>query len=351
MESSNQSPGIRTRILIISDTHGADSLPGSKPLPPVDVAIHCGDLTEESKLAEYQATINLMNKITAPLKIVIAGNHDFTLDTPVFRRKIAEIPPPVDTAVLHREYGAPSQARQLLLDAAAQHNITFLDREGTHRFVLPSNNARLTLYASPFTPGAEDWAFQYDRADGHAWDLTQDVDVVVTHGPPRGIFDRTASAERIGCAGLFAAVSRARPRLHCFGHVHRGWGARVVRWRRSRAASDAAAADASSSPSAAAAPAAADHFTDIDHERSVVVEDLARLSAGRYDSPEVVREKEAKRRAGFERGYASTSHCAGDERPLRAGEETLFVNAAIKGDDGDGDQHLSWIVDIELPEA
>ncbi|KAI8274479.1 putative rhamnogalacturonate lyase C [Colletotrichum sp. SAR 10_99] len=347
MDGSTPIPEIKTRILIISDTHGASSLPGPQPLPSVDVAIHCGDLTEESKLVEFQKTINLMKSINAPLKIVIAGNHDWTLDTPIFKSKIAEIPPPVDMALVHAEYGTFNQARDLLLSSSAT-DITFLQHQGTHRLTLP-NGARLTLYASPFTPSTEDWAFQYDPREeaSRQWDVSDDVDVVVTHGPPHGVLDRNAGGERIGSAGLFAAVRRAKPRLHCFGHVHRGWGAKLVRWRRSERAAlaDGLAAGEGHGPAAAAS-----HFADIDHEKSVAVESLAGLTPGRFDGADVIAEKRRKMEEGLRRGYFTTSHCADDERPLVPGEDTLFVNAAIKGD-GEHPQHLPWIVDIELPKA
>ncbi|KAK2755380.1 metallophosphoesterase domain-containing protein 2 [Colletotrichum kahawae] len=312
--------GIKTRILIISDTHGASSLPGSQPLPPVDVAIHCGDLTEESKLVEFQNTMILMKSIDAPLKIVIAGNHDWTLDTPIFKSKIAEIPPPVDMALARTACTLP-------------------------------NGARLTPYASSFTPSTEDWAFQYDPREeaSRQWDVGDDVDVVVTHGPPHGVLDRTAGGERIGSAGLFAAPRRAKPRLHCFGHAHRGWGAKLVRWRRIEGAAlaDGLAAGEGQGPG----PAAASHFADIEHEKSVAGESLAGLTPGRFDGVDVIAEKRRKMEEGLRRGYFPTSHCAGDERLLIPGEDTLFVNAAIKLGDGEQPQHLPWIVDIELPKA
>lgn len=36
--------------------------------------------------------------------------------------------------------------------------------------------------------------------------------------------------ESVGCAHLFSAVRKARPKMHVFGHVHEGYGAEVVRW-------------------------------------------------------------------------------------------------------------------------
>jgi 3',5'-cyclic AMP phosphodiesterase CpdA len=77
---------VPTRFLILSDTHGEDVL---IPNLPVDVAIHCGDLTDESKLDEFRQSVQLLERINAPPKLVIAGNHDFTLDTGNFREKVA----------------------------------------------------------------------------------------------------------------------------------------------------------------------------------------------------------------------------------------------------------------------
>ncbi|KAB8239739.1 uncharacterized protein BDW43DRAFT_259020 [Aspergillus alliaceus] len=44
------------------------------------VAIHFGDLTTESKFEENRAAIRLLANINAPLELVIASNHDITLD-------------------------------------------------------------------------------------------------------------------------------------------------------------------------------------------------------------------------------------------------------------------------------
>jgi len=47
-----------------------------------------------------------------------------------------------------------------------------------------------------------------------------DVHVVMTHGPPLSVRDRTYRGEHVGCKHLLRAVARARPLLHCFGHIH-----------------------------------------------------------------------------------------------------------------------------------
>ncbi|OTA87555.1 hypothetical protein M434DRAFT_35304 [Hypoxylon sp. CO27-5] len=50
-----------------------------------------------------------------------------------------------------------------------------------------------------------------------------------------------------------------------------------------------------------------------------------------------------------QQGYAGTSHCTGDQAPMQAGLQTLFVTAAIEGTTGEYPIHLHWVLDTELP--
>ena len=86
MEGIKRPSSVNTRFLILSDTHGIEFGPEVVPLQRADVVIHCGDLTQGSTLAEYRATIRLLESLQAPLKLVIAGNHDWTLELPKFKR-------------------------------------------------------------------------------------------------------------------------------------------------------------------------------------------------------------------------------------------------------------------------
>ncbi|KAK3352429.1 Metallo-dependent phosphatase-like protein [Lasiosphaeria hispida] len=322
--------GIKTTFLLLSDTHAKNGV--AVPDLPVDVAIHCGDLTDGSKIREFETTLALLRSIEAPLKIVIAGNHDFTLDEPVYQEK-------ADTArrlfsitpeLMRREYGNPGDAHRLI--SQEPEGIHFLD-EGTHYFRL-SNGADLTVYTSSFTPSIEaDWGFQYRRGDNHDFAIHSKVNVVITHGPPKGVLDMTNSRQRGGCEQLFAAVARARPLLHCFGHIHEGWGGKLVAWR---------GTEPSENPS---------HFTDIDNGASSVIETLATIEPRQSDSAEMKLEKECRLRSLTEEGYRRTSHCSQGESPARQGQTTLFVNAAIQSGDEDGRPQLPWVVDIELPRS
>ncbi|KAJ5088270.1 hypothetical protein N7456_011886 [Penicillium angulare] len=302
---------IQTRFLIISDTHGLEAFPTSISSQYFDVVIHCGDLTTESKLDEYKASIHLLGTINAPLKITIAGNHDFTMDIPAFQKKVAEAQPPLDVALVKKTYGYAGEAKGLF---SQDTGITFLE-EGTCEFKL-KNGALLRVYASPYTPSLGDWGFQYHPNHGHDFSI-HDVDVAITHGPPKGVFDMTHSRERAGCPFLFEAIAKARPRMHCYGHIHEGWGAKLVTWRQKP----------SLKPS---------HLTDIDNERSLLIEKLSAIRQGINTAPTT--------------DYFSTSHCFSDPNPLQWGSQTLFVNAAIEGEASLPVQP-AWIVDLDLPSA
>lgn len=316
---------VRTRILIISDTHGESTI--VRENERADVAIHCGDLTEESKIAEFRTAIQLLRSLDAPLKLVIAGNHDFTLDTPAFMQKVSEAAQPLEPELVRREYGGYGEARRLLQEAS-NDGIVFLE-EGHHQFAL-GNGASMSVYASPFTPSQGGWGFQYSPEKGHEFSISKSTDIVISHGPPHGIMDYTEAKVRAGCPNLFGAVARARPRLHCFGHIHEGWGARLVAWR----------AEPSGKPS---------HFTDIDNGRSTVIAKLSGLIPGEFDTAESAAEKQKKAQHYVRDGCCRTSHCSGDQLPLQFGAETLFVNAAIQGSRPDLPIQPAWLVEIDLP--
>ncbi|KAK4504665.1 hypothetical protein PRZ48_002626 [Zasmidium cellare] len=238
---------IQTSFLIISDTHGDEKV-AEKLLHldrDVDVAIHCGDLTEGANMSEFRSALQLLKGIKAHLKIVIAGNHDWTMDNLTFDRKIREY---VDRETKHGEFtqgdqdlldksfGARGEAKCLFESAEAKAaGIIFLD-EGTHHFTL-ANGANLQVYASPYTCSREaDWGYQYTPSEEHEWSIPAGIDIAITHSPPRGVLDlidkeRRNGDLRAGSPSLFAAIAHSKPKVHCFGHIHESWGSKMVTWR------------------------------------------------------------------------------------------------------------------------
>jgi 3',5'-cyclic AMP phosphodiesterase CpdA len=63
------------RLFCISDTHNTHPV-----LPPGEILIHAGDLTEIGSFDEVQAELNWLSDQPHKYKVFIAGNHDVLFD-------------------------------------------------------------------------------------------------------------------------------------------------------------------------------------------------------------------------------------------------------------------------------
>ena len=150
--SSPPTSHIKTRFLVLSDTHSFDPInntnndaPYRPPLPKADVLLHCGDLTMIGLLEEFEGALSMLEKIDADLKLVIAGNHDISLDEQYYARKGRYM------QGKRFEEDMPQRARELWIgEQARKAGVTYLE-EGLHSFVL-CNGASLRVYASPYQP-------------------------------------------------------------------------------------------------------------------------------------------------------------------------------------------------------
>ncbi|KAI4195601.1 MAG: hypothetical protein LQ346_003379 [Caloplaca aetnensis] len=284
MMSAQPSKTIKTRFTIISDTHSRPPFPSDdtshayrSPLPPADVLLHAGDLTSVGYIAEHESAFNTISSASAELKIVIAGNHDITLDEEYYRST-----------------GAKRFHRSIPEDTA-------LVRE-----IWTGEKAKAAgIYTSPYQPEFCNWAFPYERDEDrfnpspgtrNPIPNHPDIDILLTHGPPHSILDETRTDEMVGCEHLLRAVRRCRPRLHCFGHIHEGWGAERHDWVKGC------------------------------------------METVEVDRDQVLRDGCAGIDVSAEEG----------ERGLRWGEETVFVNASIM-DVRYRPVNAPWRVDLELP--
>ena len=107
--------------------------------------------------------------------------------------------------------------------------------------------------------------------------------------------DKTDKGEEVGCDHLSRAVARCKPRLHCFGHIHEGWGAGRIDWKTQQ-------------------------FEQVELIESQVFEDRC----------------------------ASVDISENGGKPLKWGRETLFVNASIM-DVRYHPTNAPWVVDLDLP--
>lgn len=85
----------------------------------------------------------------------------------------------------------------------------------------------INIWGSPITPTFFNWAFNRDRGSNIAkyWDkIPQNTDILITHGPPSGILDRTISGSNAGCGDLLKKIELIKPKYHLFGHIHEAYG-------------------------------------------------------------------------------------------------------------------------------
>jgi Icc-related predicted phosphoesterase len=89
----------------------------------------------------------------------------------------------------------------------------------------------IKIYGSPWQPRFYNWAFNVDRGDAIAkkWEnIPHGLDILVTHGPVFGILDDTIQGIRVGCEELYKKVMEVKPKYHICGHIHYGYGTRLM---------------------------------------------------------------------------------------------------------------------------
>lgn len=59
-------------------------------------------------------------------------------------------------------------------------------------------------------------------------EVPDDIDILMSHGPPYGIHDRIIRGKRsVGCEHLLARTRAIQPRLHVWGHIHEDRGVTI----------------------------------------------------------------------------------------------------------------------------
>lgn len=177
------------RLALISDTHMKHA---ALTVPACDVLIHAGDFSRRGTRAELEGFLAWLSVQPAAAKVFIAGNHDYVCEQ------------------------EPELTRRL----ARQAGVHYLLAEEV-------NVGGLRIWGSPMTPWYRGMAFNRARGEllREHWSLLPaGLDVLVTHGPPQGLGDRTFLGSSVGCAELLARVRAAPPRLHVFGHIHEARG-------------------------------------------------------------------------------------------------------------------------------
>lgn len=182
------------KILHISDTHGMHNEFPKETFDGIDMVIHSGDCSNSRNLMnsmiEISQFLEWYEKVPVQHKLFVAGNHD----TAIARKQI-------------------DRADMVLRDIIYLENES-IEIEG------------LKIWGSPITPTFGDWSFMKARDKTHeVWKtIPDDTDIIVVHGPPKGVrdlsYDRQNNLEFCGDLALMKRVMAIKPKLVLFGHIH-----------------------------------------------------------------------------------------------------------------------------------
>jgi predicted phosphodiesterase len=177
-------------------------------MPPGDVLLHCGDFCRDGGSSEQIHKFNeFLQMQQYAVKIVISGNHDFCFDPD----RLEELKAYYE---LSRDYSAIDPRSAL----SAAH---YLLDEG---MVV----AGYHIWGSPWVPQYSASAFSIREGSQRLIDkrcmIPTETDVLMTHGPPYAILDNTSKGAKAGCRVLRERLGRVKPLVHCFGHIHEGYG-------------------------------------------------------------------------------------------------------------------------------
>jgi len=177
------------KIVFISDTHGKhDDLQAVAG----DMIIHAGDVTNLGSEAEAKEFLNWFKALDFTYKIFVAGNHDFYFQN-LYDFELNDLIP---------------------------EGVTYLNDSGI-------NIEGLNIWGSPIQPFFFNMAFNKKRGMEikEHWDLIPEgTDILITHGPPFNILDKTIHGMHVGCQDLLDALQLKKPKIHVFGHIHEEYG-------------------------------------------------------------------------------------------------------------------------------
>lgn len=185
------------KIVVISDVHNRY---GKLIIPECDLLISCGDyssLGTDQEVKEFHKWLDLQN---ARYIISVQGNHELGVE---------------------KDF---NNAKQIALEQCPE--AYFID-EGLIEI------EGIKIWCSAITPWFMDWAWNRHRGNDiqKHWDkIPNDIDILVTHGPPYRILDLAKRADgtwrndNLGCQQLLNRIKNIKPFLHFFGHIHGSGG-------------------------------------------------------------------------------------------------------------------------------
>ena len=168
------------KILHLSDTHGKHR--ELTDMPSADILVHSGDFTLSGGDMEALDFIEWLCDLPYKHKLFIAGNHD-----------------------------------DCMLDASLEglpDDVHFLSDRGI-------TIDGISFYGAPMFAVFDGEELKEIE---HYEQIPHKIDILITHRPPLGILDSIDSKLHYGSSILLDKVSKTKPKMHLFGHVHGAYG-------------------------------------------------------------------------------------------------------------------------------
>lgn len=179
----------------IADLHG-----NYPALDGGDLLIVAGDLTATDDIREYFAFFHWISNQPYRKRVVIAGNHDML-----------------------------AQQEDCLL-RMANGDFEYLKDEGTDFDGLKIWGSPWTLTFEGINSKCTAFTGREDELADKFMMIPHDTDILITHGPPFGVLDKTRAGASVGCNYLKGALVYCfRPDLWVFGHIHESYGKETFR--------------------------------------------------------------------------------------------------------------------------
>ena len=197
------------RIVCISDTHNRYR---ELTVPDGDILIHAGDITRRGYFSELKDFNDWMQTLPHKHKVVIAGNHELSLD-PTSKAESVKFEPEDPS-----EKDLPSEYYKSIFVNCHYLEYGSADISGLKIYGFPGS----LIYGKR-------WAFQFEGEGQEQQEkinsIPTETDILVTHGPPYGVGDTSSRGTNEGDIELLKEVEgRIKPKLHIFGHIHEDYG-------------------------------------------------------------------------------------------------------------------------------
>jgi len=176
------------RIVCISDTHRNHR---NINVPDGDVLVHAGDIGLEKCHPGLVSDFNgWLGNLPHKHKIIIPGNHDYYIER------------------------FPKEVREQLTNCNLLIDQSIMVKG-------------IKFYGSPWQPEFFNWSFNLPRGERlkKVWDnIPSSTDILITHGPPAGILDKTYDGLSVGCKDLLERIDALKLKAHISGHIHFSYG-------------------------------------------------------------------------------------------------------------------------------